>query len=328
MVLRPSRSCPASLEGFKLDLLIVFFVDGAHRACSRSSWRCCAPRGPPALAPFRILATVYVDLFRGMPLLLVLYLIGFGVPALRLPGLPDARRCAGHRRDRAHLLRLRRRGHPLRHPVGAPEPARRRPLARPLAGPDACATSCCRRPSAAWCRRCSTTSSRCSRTSASSRSSASSRPSAAAQIETARDFNYTPYVVAGDPLPHPHDPAHPVHRPPARKQGSHGVRTRVRDAHERCSRLERRARKSFGSNESCCATSTSTVDPGTVSSCSSAPSRLRQVDPAALHQPARAHRRRPHRSSTASTSPTRASTPTTSARGSASCSSRSTCSRT
>lgn len=41
----------------------------------------------PSLAPFRILATVYVDVFRGVPLLLVILLVGFGVPALRLSGI-------------------------------------------------------------------------------------------------------------------------------------------------------------------------------------------------------------------------------------------------
>lgn len=40
-----------------------------------------------ALAPFRLLATVYVDVFRGVPTLLVILLVGFGVPALRLRGL-------------------------------------------------------------------------------------------------------------------------------------------------------------------------------------------------------------------------------------------------
>lgn len=39
-------------------------------------------RGPIFL-PLRLLATGYVDLFRGMPLIVLLYLIGFGVPALR-----------------------------------------------------------------------------------------------------------------------------------------------------------------------------------------------------------------------------------------------------
>lgn len=40
-----------------------------------------------ALTPFRILATVYVDVFRGVPLLLVILLVGFGVPALGIKGL-------------------------------------------------------------------------------------------------------------------------------------------------------------------------------------------------------------------------------------------------
>ena len=40
-----------------------------------------------ALTPFRLLATAYVDIFRGIPLLLVIFLIGFGVPALGLAGI-------------------------------------------------------------------------------------------------------------------------------------------------------------------------------------------------------------------------------------------------
>ena len=48
------------------------------------------PPTAPALAPLRILATVYVDLFRGIPLLLVLLLIGFGVPALQLTDTPPS----------------------------------------------------------------------------------------------------------------------------------------------------------------------------------------------------------------------------------------------
>jgi polar amino acid transport system permease protein len=39
--------------------------------------------------PLRVLATVYTDLFRGLPVLIVLYLVGFGIPALGLfPRLP------------------------------------------------------------------------------------------------------------------------------------------------------------------------------------------------------------------------------------------------
>jgi polar amino acid transport system permease protein len=38
----------------------------------------------PALLPLRLLATAYVDIFRGVPLILVIYAIGFGLPALYL----------------------------------------------------------------------------------------------------------------------------------------------------------------------------------------------------------------------------------------------------
>jgi polar amino acid transport system permease protein len=42
----------------------------------------------PALFPLRLLAVVYTDVFRGIPTILLIYLIGFGVPALDLSGLP------------------------------------------------------------------------------------------------------------------------------------------------------------------------------------------------------------------------------------------------
>jgi polar amino acid transport system permease protein len=42
----------------------------------------------PALFPFRFLATVYVDLFRAIPGLLIIYALGFGAPGLALAGLP------------------------------------------------------------------------------------------------------------------------------------------------------------------------------------------------------------------------------------------------
>ncbi len=41
----------------------------------------------PVLTPLRALAMIYVDFFRGVPLLLVVYALGLGVPALRLPVL-------------------------------------------------------------------------------------------------------------------------------------------------------------------------------------------------------------------------------------------------
>ena len=45
-----------------------------------------ARRAPPALFPFRLLAASYTDIFRGLPVILVVYLIGFGVPGLELSG--------------------------------------------------------------------------------------------------------------------------------------------------------------------------------------------------------------------------------------------------
>jgi len=42
-----------------------------------------------ALTPFRILATLYVDVFRGIPMLLVILLVGFGIPALQIKGLTN-----------------------------------------------------------------------------------------------------------------------------------------------------------------------------------------------------------------------------------------------
>jgi polar amino acid transport system permease protein len=42
----------------------------------------------PALFPLRGIAVVYTDVFRGIPTILLVYLVGFGVPALDLQGLP------------------------------------------------------------------------------------------------------------------------------------------------------------------------------------------------------------------------------------------------
>ncbi|MEM6465113.1 MAG: ABC transporter permease subunit [Pseudomonadota bacterium] len=39
----------------------------------------------PSLFPLRIAAILYTDIFRGLPVILVIYLIGFGIPGLGLP---------------------------------------------------------------------------------------------------------------------------------------------------------------------------------------------------------------------------------------------------
>lgn len=41
----------------------------------------------PVFFPLRVLSRGYVDLFRGLPLIIVLYLVGFGIPGLRLEWL-------------------------------------------------------------------------------------------------------------------------------------------------------------------------------------------------------------------------------------------------
>lgn len=43
----------------------------------------------PIFLPLRVLSTIYVDVFRGVPTILVIFLLGFGMPALRLPGVPS-----------------------------------------------------------------------------------------------------------------------------------------------------------------------------------------------------------------------------------------------
>jgi polar amino acid transport system permease protein len=41
----------------------------------------------PVMLPFRVLATVYADVVRGIPTILLVYLAGFGIPALNLTGV-------------------------------------------------------------------------------------------------------------------------------------------------------------------------------------------------------------------------------------------------
>ena len=43
----------------------------------------------PVFFPVRLLATVYVDLFRAVPGILIIYLLGFGIPGLGIAGVPN-----------------------------------------------------------------------------------------------------------------------------------------------------------------------------------------------------------------------------------------------
>jgi polar amino acid transport system permease protein len=44
----------------------------------------------PALLPLRIIAVVYVDLFRGIPTILLVFMLAFGIPALDLQGVTNS----------------------------------------------------------------------------------------------------------------------------------------------------------------------------------------------------------------------------------------------
>jgi polar amino acid transport system permease protein len=44
----------------------------------------------PVFAPFRVLAIAYADLFRGVPTILVILMLGFGMPALGLSWIPTS----------------------------------------------------------------------------------------------------------------------------------------------------------------------------------------------------------------------------------------------
>ncbi|MGB7684305.1 MAG: amino acid ABC transporter permease [Solirubrobacterales bacterium] len=82
-----TESFPEVLEGFWLDVKLFVVIEvavlvlGLVIALVRLS-------ASSALFPVRILGTIYVDLFRGVPSILLIFLIGFGVPALQLSGVP------------------------------------------------------------------------------------------------------------------------------------------------------------------------------------------------------------------------------------------------
>ena len=44
----------------------------------------------PVFFPLRVLSTAYTDVFRGIPTILLVYLLGFGIPGLQLHGVPNS----------------------------------------------------------------------------------------------------------------------------------------------------------------------------------------------------------------------------------------------
>ncbi len=79
------QSFPSILAGLwvNIQVLIVAALAVALLGTTLAVLR--SLRGP-VFFPLRALATVYTDLFRGIPLLIVLYLVGFGLPALGIFG--------------------------------------------------------------------------------------------------------------------------------------------------------------------------------------------------------------------------------------------------
>ena len=84
-----SASAPDVLEGFWLNIQLFFWAMLIIPVLALAIAVMRSLRGP-AFMPLRILAVVYTDLFRGIPLYLLIVVLGFGVPALQLGGLPTS----------------------------------------------------------------------------------------------------------------------------------------------------------------------------------------------------------------------------------------------
>lgn len=82
-------SFPAVLEGLWLNIRVMLVCAVLIVLLSLVIAIMRTSRGP-VFFPLRLVGTAYVDIFRGLPLLLVLFLLGFGGPALRLGGLPTS----------------------------------------------------------------------------------------------------------------------------------------------------------------------------------------------------------------------------------------------
>jgi polar amino acid transport system permease protein len=80
---------PRVLQGFWINIQVWLTVLAAILLWSLVLAVVRALRAP-WFAPFRLMVVLYIDIFRGVPVLLLVLLFGFGVPALNLPGLPNS----------------------------------------------------------------------------------------------------------------------------------------------------------------------------------------------------------------------------------------------
>jgi len=81
------RSFPDVLDAFKRNIFYFLTAEPIILGIALLLAVMRSLRGP-VFFPLRLLATIYIDLFRGLPTILVVYMLGFGVPALRIPGFP------------------------------------------------------------------------------------------------------------------------------------------------------------------------------------------------------------------------------------------------
>lgn len=75
---------PGLLEAFVLNVMI-FAWSAPLIAVTGLMIALCRDTRAPALFPLRLFGIAYTDIFRGLPVVLVIYIIGFGVPGLGLP---------------------------------------------------------------------------------------------------------------------------------------------------------------------------------------------------------------------------------------------------
>ena len=82
-------SWPDVLGGFWFNLELFFYAMLAIPVLALVVAAARSFRGA-AFFPIRLLSVIYTDLFRGVPLILLIFLFGFGIPALDLEGLPNS----------------------------------------------------------------------------------------------------------------------------------------------------------------------------------------------------------------------------------------------
>ena len=78
------KTFPTLLEAFILDVMI-FLWCAPLIAILGLLIALCRDARSPALYPLRLFGAIYTDVLRGIPVVLIVYLIGFGVPGLGLP---------------------------------------------------------------------------------------------------------------------------------------------------------------------------------------------------------------------------------------------------